>query len=62
MTERVLAPPNVLSGTRYRCREHNDQPVTFRGRGCAICTNQRQQSRTTRRQRRLQADEDGDRW
>jgi hypothetical protein len=24
--------------SRYRCREHPEQPVTFRGKGCPRCT------------------------
>lgn len=27
--------------TRYRCREHPERGVNWRGRGCPICTNDR---------------------
>ena len=25
-------------GSGYRCRDHHDQPVTWRGKGCTKCT------------------------
>jgi len=28
---------NVEPQSRYRCRDHPEQPVTFRGKGCPQC-------------------------
>lgn len=40
--------------SRYRCREHLDEPTDQRGRGCAACIYQRQHRR---RPRPAQADD-----
>ena len=26
-----------MTPTGYRCRDHHNQPVTFRGKGCQLC-------------------------
>lgn len=30
-----MTPAAILAG--YRCRDHHDQPVTWRGKGCTRC-------------------------
>lgn len=40
--------------TNYRCREHLDKPVNWRGRGCEACASRdakRDQERAEERQR-----------
>lgn len=34
--------PRILPGS-YRCRVHHDQPVTWRGKGCQLCSNPKTQ-------------------
>ena len=29
--------PVVITATGYRCRDHHDEPVTWRGTGCTRC-------------------------
>ena len=29
--------PRPIAGSGYRCRDHHDQPVTWRGTGCTRC-------------------------
>jgi hypothetical protein len=36
---------------RLVCRDHHDQPVTARGKGCTICAKARQTWRDRRRRR-----------
>ena len=31
------APKPSPTATGYRCRDHHDQPVTWRGKGCSRC-------------------------
>ena len=34
----TLAPASrPITSTGYRCRDHHDQPVNFRGKGCPRC-------------------------
>ncbi len=34
------APPPRTPGSRWRCREHPDHEVTWKGKGCKACANQ----------------------
>lgn len=38
--------------TRWRCRAHPDQAVTWRGKGCQICVAARERVRLRKRARR----------
>jgi len=33
----VEREPRPIRATGYRCRDHHDQPVTWRGKGCSRC-------------------------
>lgn len=39
--------PDHLRTSRYRCADHPDRPVTWRGTGCPECTQERAARRTT---------------
>lgn|GEM_PF-1180728 len=45
-TPPTLAPaPRPISSAGYRCRDHHDQPVNFRGKGCPSCPTRTRKSR-----------------
>jgi hypothetical protein len=42
----TLAPASrPITSTGYRCRDHHDQPVNFRGKGCPRCPTRTRKSR-----------------
>lgn len=36
--------PRPIAGSGYVCRDHHDQPVTWRGTGCTQCTRAKRKS------------------
>lgn len=49
-TPEPTTPPPVLA-TGYRCRDHQEQPVTWRGKGCSQCERERDDRRRNKRKR-----------